>query len=150
MQGANGHEHEARESLQQCDKILLLSLKHMARYVSETTALQSVRSSGDIGQEEVVRHVYSEMDMWTRGMLKLFSDLLQASQYSEDSSDSKEVRSICTQSARILEPMVRCLVEWVKKPSDGDPNEIDDMQALQYVQKQSNDEAKNNSKRSLI
>ena len=68
------------------------------------------------------------MANWTRLMLKLFSELLQASRYSEGDGDAPAVRQLCAQSSRILEPMVRCLVDWVKSGSTEDQQE-----SLQYV-----------------
>ena len=69
-------------------------------------------------------------------MLRLFSELLQSSQqYSmEAGADNTPtaMKELCAQSARVLEPMVRCLVDWVKTNGD-----VDDEDALQYVQKSS-------------
>lgn len=52
----------------------------------------------------------------------------------EDGADNTPtaMKELCAQSARVLEPMVRCLVDWVKTNGD-----VDDEDALQYVQKSS-------------
>ena len=67
-------------------------------------------------------------------MLRLFSELLQSSQkYSMEGGTDGVMKELCAQTARVLEPMVRCLVDWVKTNGDADAED-----ALQYVQKSSN------------
>ena len=82
-------------------------------------------------------------------MLRLFSELLQSSQqYSmEDGAENTPtaMKELCAQSSRVLEPMVRCLVDWVK--TNGDVNDED---SLQYVQKTPANQESGNGKQSLI
>ena len=70
--------------------------------------------------------MYADMGNWTHFMLRLFSELLQSSQQYDSMEGSRDnnngssatMRELCAQSARVLEPMVRCLVDWVKTNGD--------------------------------